>query len=120
MISGVVVITTAQLYSTSPELKVCSSSNPTCSMPKICDDGTMVPTKNEAKCLSSGNHSAKTIHHQRYRRVFEPSKQKIKNTGIILCKFLSFFFKSSNISISSKTFIYRFLPKTLSFSRYLS
>ena len=115
------VITTAQLYSTSPELKVCSSSNLACSMPKICDDGTMVLAKNEAKCLSSGNHFAKTIHHQRYRRVFEPSKRKIKNTGIILCKFLSFFFLNQvTLAFHQKSFIYRFLSKTLSFSRYLS
>ena len=34
---GVVVITTAQLHSTKPELRLCTGSNPACGMSEICD-----------------------------------------------------------------------------------
>ena len=34
---GVVVITTAQLYSTKPEVRFCAGSNPACSMSEIWD-----------------------------------------------------------------------------------
>ena len=35
---GVVVITTAQLHSTKPEVKFCTGSNPACSVSDIHDD----------------------------------------------------------------------------------
>ena len=34
---GVVVITTAQLHSTKPELRFCIGPNPACSVLEICD-----------------------------------------------------------------------------------
>ena len=34
---GVVVITTAQLHSTKPELRFCAGSNPFCGVSEICD-----------------------------------------------------------------------------------
>ena len=34
---GVVISTTAQLYSTKPELRFCAGSNPACGMSEICD-----------------------------------------------------------------------------------
>ena len=34
---GVVVITTAQLGSTKPQVKFCAGSNPACSVSEICD-----------------------------------------------------------------------------------
>ena len=34
---GAVVITTAQLHSTKPELRFCAGSNPACDMSAICD-----------------------------------------------------------------------------------
>ena len=59
---GVVVITTAQLHSSKSELRFCAGS--------LCVGDswwrgslTMVPTGNEAKRLSSVNHTTKTIHH---------------------------------------------------------
>ena len=34
---GIVVITTAQLHSTKPELRFCAGSNPACGVWEICD-----------------------------------------------------------------------------------
>ena len=34
---GIVVITTAQLHSTKPELRFCAGSNPACGVSEICD-----------------------------------------------------------------------------------
>ena len=34
---GVVVITTAQLHSTKPELRFCACSNPACGMLEVCN-----------------------------------------------------------------------------------
>ena len=59
--SGVVVITTAHLHSTKPELRFCAGSNPTCSVSEIHDgeDLTMVPAGNKAKRVSLVNHTIK-------------------------------------------------------------
>ena len=63
------VITTAQLHSTKPELRLRAGSNPAGGVSEICDgeddpgnDLTMVLAGNKAKCLSSVNHTPKTIH----------------------------------------------------------
>ena len=57
---GVVVIATAQLHSTKPELRFCAGSNPAL---------TIVPAGNKAKRLSSVNHATKTIHHHHHHTV---------------------------------------------------
>ena len=59
---GVVVITTAQLHSAKPELKLCAGSN----LLAACRGFAMVPTGNNAKCLSSVNHTTKAIHHHHH------------------------------------------------------
>ena len=64
---GVVVITTAQLYSTKPEVRFCAGSYPVC----VGDSRwrgslTMAPAGNKAKRLSSVNHTTKTIHHHHH------------------------------------------------------
>ena len=58
------VITTAQLHSTKPELRFCAGSNPA---RRVGDSRwwgclTMVPAGNKAKRLSSVNQTPKTIH----------------------------------------------------------
>ena len=65
---GVVVITTAQLHSTKPELRFCAGSNPA---RRVGDSWwwgslTMIPAGNKAKRLSSVNHTTKTIHHHHH------------------------------------------------------
>ena len=65
---GVVVITTAQLHSTKPELRFCAGSNPA---RRVGDSRwwgslTMVPAGNKAKSLSSVSHTTKTIHHHHH------------------------------------------------------
>ena len=62
--SLLVVITTAQLHSTKPELRFCAGSKPARGVSEIRDgeDLTMVPAGNKAKCLSLVNHTTKTIH----------------------------------------------------------
>ena len=57
---GVVVIITAQLHSTKPELRFCTGSNPACCVSEIHD---MVQAGNKAKHLLLVNHTTKTIHH---------------------------------------------------------
>ena len=37
----VVIITTAQLHPTKPELRFCAGSNPACSVPEICNGGDL-------------------------------------------------------------------------------
>ena len=62
---GVVVITTAQLYSTKPELRSCAGSNPARSMSEMRDGENLWQwSRLEMRCerLSSVNQSAKTIH----------------------------------------------------------
>ena len=34
---GLVVVTTAQLYSAKPEFRLCTGSNPSCGMSEVCD-----------------------------------------------------------------------------------
>ena len=66
MYHDAVVITTAQLHSTKPELRFCAGSNPACGMLKILDGEDlwqMVPSENKAKCFSMVNHTTKTIRH---------------------------------------------------------
>ena len=70
---GAVVITTAQLHSTKPELRYCAGSNSWRAGVLACSwragdsrwwgSLKMVPTGNMAKRLSSVNHTTKTIHH---------------------------------------------------------
>ena len=55
---GVVVITTAQLHSTKPELRICAGSNHALGGLEIRDGEDL----NKAKRLSSVNHTTKTIH----------------------------------------------------------
>ena len=62
---GVVVITTAQLYSTKPELRSCAGSNPARSVSEMRDGENLWQwSRLEMRCkrLSSVNQSAKTIH----------------------------------------------------------
>ena len=62
---GVVVITTAQLYSTKPELRSCAGSNPARSVSEMRDGGNLWQwSRLEMRCkrLSLVNQSAKTIH----------------------------------------------------------
>ena len=57
------VITTAQLHSTKPELRFRTGSNPArglLEIPDVANVLTMVPTGNEAKRLSLANHTIKT------------------------------------------------------------
>ena len=62
---GAVVITTAQLHSTKPELRLCGGLNSPRSVSEICDGEilseilTMVPAGNKAKRPSSVNHTTK-------------------------------------------------------------
>ena len=61
-----VVVATAQLHSTKPELKFRTGSNPARDVWEIHDGEDsliMVPAGNKAKRLSSVNHITKTIHH---------------------------------------------------------
>ena len=62
---GEVVITTAQLHSTNPELTFCAGSNPAHVVSEIGNEG-MVPPGNKAKCLSSVNQTTKTFHHHHH------------------------------------------------------
>ena len=60
---GAVVITTAQLHSTKPELRFRTGSNPArglLEIPDVANLLTMVPTGNKANCLSLANHTIKT------------------------------------------------------------
>ena len=54
---GVVVVTTAQLHSTKPELRFCAGSNPAHAVSEIRNEGslTMVLAGNKAKHLWSVN-----------------------------------------------------------------
>ena len=56
---GIVVITTAQFHSAKPELKLCAGSNSAHDVSEIRN----LPTGNNAKRLSSVNHTTKAIHH---------------------------------------------------------
>ena len=60
-----VVITTAQLHSTKPELRFCAGSNPARRVRNSRWWGslTIVMAGNKAKRFSSGNYTPKTIHH---------------------------------------------------------
>ena len=62
---GVVIITTAQLHSTKPEL---SHSTFAVAVGDSRWKGslTMVPARNKAKCPSPVNHTTKTIHHHHH------------------------------------------------------
>ena len=64
---GVVVITTAQLHSTKPELRFCAGSNPARDVSEIRDGEDIWQWSrlggNKAKRLSSVNHATKTIYH---------------------------------------------------------
>ena len=57
----VLVITTAQLHSTKPELRFCAG----CCVGDLQWWGslTMFPAGNKGKCLSSANHTTKSTHH---------------------------------------------------------
>ena len=62
------VITTAQLHSTKPEIRFCAGSNPS---RRVGDSRwwgclTMVSAGNKAKRLSSVNHTPKIVHHKFY------------------------------------------------------
>ena len=59
-ICGAAVITTAQLYSSKPEHKFCAGLNPARGVSEMV---TYIPAGNNAKRLSSVNHTTKTIHH---------------------------------------------------------
>ena len=59
----IVVITTAQIHSTKPELRFCTGSKSACGVPEIRD---MVSAGNKAKRLSSVNHTTKTINHHHH------------------------------------------------------
>ena len=71
---GVVVITTAQLHSTKPELRFCAGSNRARGVSEIRDgeDLTIVPAGNKAKRLSPVNHTTLTIHHHHQRYIILP------------------------------------------------
>ena len=62
---GVVVITTAQLHSTKPELRFCTGSNPAHDMSEIHDgdDLWQWPQLEIRLRLPSVNHTTKTIRH---------------------------------------------------------
>ena len=62
---GVVVITTAQLHSTKPELRFCTDSNPACGVSEIWDGKNLWQclAGNKAKCPLSVNYTTKTIHY---------------------------------------------------------
>ena len=62
---GVVVITTAQLHSSKPELRFCAGSNPARGVSEIRDgEGLWQWSRLEKRLrLSSVNHTTKTIHH---------------------------------------------------------
>ena len=69
----VLVITTAQLHSTRPELRFCAGSNPACGVSAVehlrwWESLTMVSAGNKAKHLSSVNHTTKTIHYHHHCR----------------------------------------------------
>ena len=63
---GVVVIITAQLHSTNPELKFCAGSNPARSVSRWWGFLAMAPAGNKAKRLSLVNHTTKTIYHHHH------------------------------------------------------
>ena len=56
------VITTAQLPLTKPELRFCTSSNHACGGSENCVSLTMLTAGNKTKRLSPVSHPAKTIH----------------------------------------------------------
>ena len=58
-----VVIATAKLYSTKPELRFCTGSNPACGVSEIHDGEDLWQWSRLAKYLLSVNHTTKTIHH---------------------------------------------------------
>ena len=74
---GVVVITTAQLHSTKPELRFCAGSNPARGVSEIRDG--------EDLRLSSVNHNTKTIHHYHHhpQSLIQNDKIKTKLKAII-------------------------------------
>ena len=105
---GVVVITTAQLHLTMPEVRFCVGSNPARG---VFGDSqwwgplTMVPAGNKAKCLSSVNHTTKTIHHHhhQYQQIRETAylvkftEEVLKKTSFLVHWFLQWFFLCINL-----------------------
>ena len=68
------VIATAQLHSTKPELRFCAGSNPACGMLEIRNGEdllTIVTAGNKAEHLLFVNHTTKTIHHHHYQIIFK-------------------------------------------------
>ena len=68
------VIATAQLHSTKPELRFCAGSNPACGMLEIQNGEdllTIVAAGNKAEHLLLVNHTTKTIHHHYYQIIFK-------------------------------------------------
>ena len=69
----VVVITTAQLNSKKSQLRLVAVSNPARTMSEICDsenlrEWSQLEIRHE--CLSSVNHSAKTVYHIIIKKLF--------------------------------------------------
>ena len=79
---GVVVITTAQLYSSKPELKFCAGLNPARGVLKIRDGEDLWQwSRLEIKlCLSSVNHTTKTNHHHHHHHHHVSSKTTKKKS----------------------------------------
>ena len=65
---GVVVMTTAKLHSSKPELRFCAGSNPARDVSEIRDGEDLWQwSQLEIRlCLSSVNHTTKTIHHHHH------------------------------------------------------
>ena len=85
----VVVIITAQLHSTIPELRLCTSSNPARCMSEIdwlwWGSMTMILAGNKTKRLSSVNHTTKTNHYQ-FGIIISPLKAfKFAIINFIIC-----------------------------------
>ena len=83
---GVVVITTAQLHSTKPELRFCAGSNPArrAGYSRWWGSLTMVRAGNKAKRLSSVDHTTKTIHHLHHHHQSKAERKSKLQNGLIV------------------------------------
>ena len=95
------VITTAQLHSTKPEIRLCASSNPVCGMSEICNGEDLWQwslLEKKAESYSPFNNATKTIHHHHHHHFSSVSSAiyilSAKTFGIDILQFIKYPTKS--------------------------
>ena len=94
------VITTAQLHSSKPELRFCAGSNPARGVSEIRDveDLWQLSQLEISLGLSSVNHTTKTIHHHHHQNALIKILKKILSVIVLLTKLWSISYGALNFN----------------------